>query len=496
VRLIYFDVDTLRADHLGCYGYERDTSPNIDRLAAEGVRFDQVYASDTPCLPSRTALITGRFGVPTGVNNHGGVAADLFLEGSRRGVQTQLARTAWPRVMRQAGIRSTTVSTFGERHSAYHWYAGFNEVHNLGLAGSETADQVTGVALNWLDRCGRDDGWFLHLHFWDPHTPYRTPASFGDPFAGTPALTWIDEPTRQRHWHLPGPHSAQEVTGFDSGPAGWPHPRQPLQIDSLEAVGHMADGYDTGIRYADAHIGMIIERLESLGVWEETAVLLSSDHGENLGELGIYGDHQTADLPTTRLPFILRWPGVPGGWVDTSLRYQIDGAATILELLGVHVPSDWDGRSFAPALREGARAGTSPRDGVGERDYLVLTQAAWCVQRSVRFDRWLCVRTYNDAFHGFDDVMLFDVVDDPHEQRELAGKHADVVSHAMSLLTAWQAEAMRTSRTGIDPIATVLHEGGGWYARRHRDRYLARLRRTGREEWADRFAARGHPAGG
>jgi len=77
MRILYYDIDTLRADHLRCYGYLRDTSPNIDRLAGEGVRFEHCYVSDAPCLPSRASMFTGRFGIHTGVVNHGGLAADI-----------------------------------------------------------------------------------------------------------------------------------------------------------------------------------------------------------------------------------------------------------------------------------------------------------------------------------------------------------------------------------------------------------------------------------
>ena len=79
MRILYIDIDSLRPDHLSCYGYPRQTSPNIDALAAEGVRFVNFYATDTPCLPSRTAFFGGRFGTVTGVVNHGGVYADLPL---------------------------------------------------------------------------------------------------------------------------------------------------------------------------------------------------------------------------------------------------------------------------------------------------------------------------------------------------------------------------------------------------------------------------------
>ena len=90
MRILYIDIDSLRPDHLSCYGYHRQTSPNIDALATEGVRFDNVYASDSPCLPSRTALFGGRFGTKTGVVNHGGVYADLPLEGVNRGFSQRI----------------------------------------------------------------------------------------------------------------------------------------------------------------------------------------------------------------------------------------------------------------------------------------------------------------------------------------------------------------------------------------------------------------------
>ena len=152
MRLIYFDVDTLRPDHLGCYGYRRPTSPVIDALAARGVRFDNVHASDTPCLPSRSALSTGQFGIRNGAVNHGGPATDLFPEGPARGFRTAAAAHSWMAPLRDLGMWTTSISTFAERHSAYHFDAGFNECVNLGTRGLETADQVEAAAREWLVR--------------------------------------------------------------------------------------------------------------------------------------------------------------------------------------------------------------------------------------------------------------------------------------------------------------------------------------------------------
>src|SRR3954466_3680256 len=128
MRILYIDIDSQRPDHLGCYGYRRPTSPNIDRVAAEGMRFDNYYVSDAPCLPSRTAMWSGRFGIHNGVINHGGVASELFNDGINRGFRSMLGLTGWMRCLQQAALKTATISPFGERHSAFHFYAGFNEM--------------------------------------------------------------------------------------------------------------------------------------------------------------------------------------------------------------------------------------------------------------------------------------------------------------------------------------------------------------------------------
>ncbi len=487
MRLIYFDVDTLRPDHLGCYGYRRPTSPVIDALAARGVRFDNVHASDTPCLPSRSALSTGQFGIRNGAVNHGGPATDLFPEGPARGFRTAAAAHSWMAPLRDLGMWTTSISTFAERHSAYHFDAGFNECVNLGTRGLETADQVEAAAREWLVRNAHRRDWFLHVHLWDPHTPYRTPASFGVPFDDDPLPGWLTEEVRAEHWLLPGPHSAQELAGFGPRDVWDRYPRQPVEAASLDDVRRVYDGYDTGVRYADHQIGRLLGVVDDLGLTDDTAVMVSADHGENLGELGIYCDHQTADQITTRLPFVLAWPGrdgVAAGSVDTGLHYQIDVMATVLELAGAEVPERWDGRSFAADLRAGRPTG---------RDGLVLSHGAWTAQRAVRWDRWICIRTYHDAFHGFPDVQLFDVVADPYEQHDVAADHPDVVEHALARLTDWGSDALARSPAGVDPLWTVLTGGGPWHSRVDVDWYLERLRSTGRGRWADHFAARGWP---
>ena len=83
MRVLMFDIDTLRADHMGCYGYGRNTTPNMDRVAEEGVRFDRYYCPNAPCLPSRASLVSGQYGIHNGIVGHGGTAADMRLQGAK-----------------------------------------------------------------------------------------------------------------------------------------------------------------------------------------------------------------------------------------------------------------------------------------------------------------------------------------------------------------------------------------------------------------------------
>jgi choline-sulfatase len=313
---------------------------------------------------------------------------------------------------------------------------------------------------------------------WDPHTPYRAPESYGEPFADQPLPAWLDESVRAAHFGGVGPHSAQEAVGFSTDYPYGAYPRQPRQIADMTAVRQLFDGYDTGVRYADDYVGQIVETLTRLGLAGDTALMISADHGETLGELNVYGDHHTADELTAHVPCILAWPGLAPR-VSEALCYPLDFAASILELLGGVVPPEWDGRSFAPALLAARDEG---------REELVITQGAWTCQRGVRWGDYLYIRTYHDGYHAYPSEL----VRDPHEQRDLAGSRPELVAQGRARLAAWHREAMQRSPSGRDPLETVMHEGGPAHTRGKLRAYLERLRSTGRAEWADLLAAN-HP---
>ena len=497
MRILYLDLDALSPRHLSCYGYPRATSPAIDAVARDGVRFDRVYCSDAPCLPSRTAFYQGRFGIQTGVVGHGGTAGDPKRQGASRGFRSTYEEDGFARQLQKLGFHTAMVSPFGQRHAAHQFYAGFNEIHNTGLGGMEDVKHVQPVLDRWLDENASDDSWYLHVNFWDIHTPYRAPESFGNPFENEPLPEWWPDETLASHVKRAGPHSAQDLGMFvDADTRRFP--RQPLRITDRASLKQWIDGYDTAIRYVDEYVGRVVAGLKDAGVYDDTAIIISADHGENQGQLGIYGEHGTADDGTCRVPMIVKWPGGPAAGVDTGLHYHLDWAPTCLELLGHAdaVPEVWDGESYARVI--GGADGVVGRGATG-REELILSQCAHVCQRSVRWDRWLYIRTYHDGFHPFPKHMLFDLENDPRENHNLAEERPEIVIEASARLLEWHDGQMRKmhryASDVVDPLWTVMSEGGPFHAgvaevgstvpNIERLRlYLERLEQTGRADGA------------
>jgi len=427
MRIVYFDIDTLRPDHLGCYGYHRNTSPNIDKIAETGVKFTNCYASDAPCLPSRASLFSGRFGIHTGIVGHGGTAADMRLIGEDRGFIDKYLINGWIGRMRLAKYYTVSISPFAERHSAYWFCSGWNEMYNPGKRGNEIADDVLPYAIKWLNENGQRDNWFLHLNLWDPHTPYRTPLSFEPTFENDPPPLWITNSIIENHRKSYGPRSACDLGGFGTAYYSRSYKRMHKlrEIKNLEDYTNWINAYDVGIRYADEFVGRIIELLKHLNIYEDTLIIVSSDHGENQGELNIYGDHHTACHITNRVPMIMKWPGKEWKKSYDSFIYATDVAATIIEGVGQQVPEFWDGKSFFKEIESNNEFG---------RKYLILSQNAWSCQRAVRFNNWTLIKTYHTGLKNFPKIMLFDYENDFHMTKNLANEKPEIVSKGLSLL--------------------------------------------------------------
>lgn len=467
LRILYIDMDSCRPDHLGCYGYARQTSPQIDRIAREAAVFGNCYASDTPCLPSRTALLTGQFGFKTGVVTHHGTPSHPRRPNMGGGARS--ADAALPRALVTAGWYTCFISPFIQRHSAWHSGAGFREVLDTGKAGHEIASETNAAALPWLEANAKRDRWFLHLNYWDPHRPYRTPPEYGNPFAHEPAPAWPDAETLERQHASYGPRSASEPINYRyRNPK--PTAREVDALRTREDFKTWIDGYDTGIRYMDDHIGQVLGELERQGVLDDTAIIFSADHGEQQGELNVYGDHHCADEATAHIPLIVRWPGVTKPGRHEGLCYNLDLTATIAELAGAERPALWDGTSFAAALRGEAWRG---------RESLVLGQGLWTCQRSVRWDDYLLIQTLHPGLKPLPPTLLFDVKRDPHETRDLSGERPELVAQGSRHLLAWTHDLVSRPQAYADPLNTVIHEGGPCATRGHRDRYVEYLLERG-----------------
>ena len=258
--------------------------------------------------------------------------------------------------------------------------------------------------------------------------------------------------------------------------------RERLLIKNASDAKEQIDAYDTGIKYADFYLSKVFEDLKKMNLWDDTAIIISADHGENQGELNVWGDHQTADHITNRVPLIIRWPGITdtnkGSTVENKF-YNLDLTSTISQITSSSQPDRWDGINFTENL-------TNSKSSNG-RDYLVISHGAWSCQRSVRWDNWLLIRTYDTGLKDFPKYMLFDIEKDPHELNNLADQHKDLVAHGMFLIDEWIEENMYEADRG-DPLQGVIREGGPHHANIYSkvwNTYVERLEKTDRKKHAD-----------
>ncbi len=293
-----------------------------------------------------------------------------------------------------------------------------------------------------------------------------------------------------------GAHSAMEVTGFGGEPNS-PDNRQVGEIATLADYKKDVDEYDTGVYYADLHIGLVIDKLKKLGIYENTAIIVTGDHGECLGEQGSYNEHGEANYATTHIPLIIKYPGMAAGKVSRGFHYNVDLMPTLAELHG-GFKKPWlpavcgkgpeplyDGESFAETLENGADGG---------REYLVVSQCAHVCQRAVRFGDYMYIRTYHDGYHLKEAEELFDIKNDPHETKNLAEEKPEICWHGAWYLEKWLAENMLKMNDLYydDPMWRVIHEGGPFHTKGWLSGYCERLEKTGRAWAADELKQR-HP---
>jgi arylsulfatase A-like enzyme/Tfp pilus assembly protein PilF len=354
-NLILISVDTLRPDRLGCYGYAKAETPNIDRLSRDGITFDDAVCAAPLTLPSHTTMLTGLSPVSHGVRDNANFKlADDFVTLAEvlraNGYSTGAAVGAYV-LDGRFGL--------GQGFSAYDDDLSRGSQPSIFGYPERTADRVTQSAAAWLG--GAPEPFFLFVHYYDPHAPYAPPAPYGDRFPGR--------------------------------------------------------GYDGEIAFTDHEIGALLAGLEERGMLKRTLVAFVSDHGEGFGE---HGENTHGILlydGTLKVPFILRpaekspWArkGLKGMHIDMPVTLS-DLYPTVLEMLGLKQHGESDGRSLVPLL-EGKPLPPVPLYFESLSAYYAYR---WSPLRGVRFDRW--------KYIFGPDQELYNLADDPREQRNLAGE--------------------------------------------------------------------------
>ena len=448
MRIIYLDIDCLRPDHLGCYGYSRPTSPAIDTIAADGARFNRYYCQSSPCLPSRTGLVSGRFGIRNGVVSNLGSGAEFRLKTRHYG-GPKPENEMFPRLLRSAKYDTYCFSNFADRHSALWFMYGWSEFHTPNLkGGAETAEEVNACVLPWLKRNATRENYYLHINYWDAHRCYKMEASWADRFATYPVdLAWPDEAAIEAHQQISGPFTANRQFPDNVSP----YPLMPGAVRTRADFELMITGYDAAIAYIDHHIAQVFDVLTDAGVFEDTAIIISGDHGDAFGEHGIYSDHVCADECIHRVPLIIKWPGVSRPSSSDALLYNVDFPATVCDILGIEQPADWDATSFKKQV-----AG----EGGGGHEYLVWDHGLYNVQRAVRSREHLLMQTYDDIGYNFDATELYDMAKDPYQTNNIAADAPETVRTLTAVQKDWEEEQMKNDDE-VDPLQKILKSRAG-----------------------------------
>jgi arylsulfatase A-like enzyme len=422
MNVLWIVIDCLRRDHLGCYGYLRNTSPNIDRLARESVRFDQVISPHIPTQPAHTTLFSGR----------DVFAHQIVAQGGRQ--ELDPAIRLLPEILRERGFFTAAVDNI-ERwfEPAFERYEKYPRWLHDGSLPWRNGEEVTARALELLqEAAARPQPFFLFLHYWDPHTPYLPPPPFDRMFyAG-------DEKDLAHHsmdavWASPW---------FFNYFSEW--------MSGVRDIEFVKAQYDAGIAYSDACLAHVFNRLGELGLWDDTLILLQSDHGEELDEHGCWFDHHGLYDTNVRVPLVARFPGAKhAGRVAPDLLSLTDLAPAVLGSLGLQGAGDMPLGVTLEQLALGSPAG---RDGL-PRKTVYLSECTWMRKRGWRTEEWKLIQSLEPDLYGKPEVELYHLPTDPQEQVNLADTRPDVLAELTRDRDAHRSA--RLSETGLpDPLET------------------------------------------
>ncbi len=400
-NLILISIDTLRADRLGSYGYDRDTSPRIDAFARKGALFENAVAESGWTLPSHVTMLSGLY-----PSTHGVVHPAL-----KPNPQTALLAE----LLRGAGYRTIGLTEGGYVGAEYGFDRGFEAFDDA----DDGLKAILPRALRRIRDLGDGDRYFLFVQTYDVHCPYAPAKGYAGRFQSEGA-EFIE--TRGRC----GNPDFNEMSLSDG------------------QVRFLSDRYDDSIREADGTLGEFLEQLETRGALANTAVVITSDHGEEFKEHGQIGHERTLYREVLSIPLIIVAPGI----APTRIAHQtglVDLAPTVLTLLGIPVPEDMEGKSLVSLL-----GGGDPKDRDGAR----VSELSW--QRPLRSVMTPELHLILDL--GSDRALLFSPGEDPREARDIAGRHPKEVTALRGVLELYTKERRTRSAAMIDAVPEELRE--------------------------------------
>jgi len=393
-NIILISVDTLRPDHLGCYGYERETSPRIDALAAEGAVFENAISSTSWTLPAHAALFTGLADSVPGCYD-----TDKQLDPSRVTMAERLSALGYDTVGFFSGPYLHPVFGLGQGFDEYEDCSSYERLslETVAKTGSIEAARIDRASHEditnprvyervsaWLETTARtpDDGaaarpFFMFIHMWDVHFDYIPPAPYDTMF----------DP---------------DYEGTIDGANFFFNDRINPQMSARD-LEHVIALYDGEIAWTDDHIGRILDDVERLGLTGDTIVALVSDHGTEFFEHGGKIHRRTLYDEVIRIPLIIRYPGhvTPGARHDEQVRL-IDVMPTLLDLAGADRPGDVMGQSLVPVLAGGTLG----------PDTIAISEL-FTVGRELRSFRRSGGKLISDEKAG--QIAMFDLRSDPGE---------------------------------------------------------------------------------
>ena len=427
MNVVLIAIDSLRADHLGCYGYDLPTSPHMDALAAQSVVFERAFAPGIPTTPSFTTLMTGLHPYRHGILAH---LTDRRLKPH---ILT-LAQMAHRAGYATAGIDNLAVQGNGRGSwmaRGFDYYSAF-----LFKPFSAQCEELTNRALSFIDDFVGQP-FFLFAHLWDPHTPYGPPPPFDT-----------------MHYHRGrNRFSVEEIRKI--APDYYDAFIGDMKLQKPDDYDWIMAQYDGEISYVDTQIARLVEHLKAKNLWDETIFVLMSDHGEAFGEGGFHFDHHGLYDAVTRVALTMRVPQIAPSRSAALVSVE-DIFPTLCELASWPLPEyEMTSRSFAPALKGGAA-----------RDEIFAVEATRQASLALRTEKWKLIQPIlqdkNGAampdFHGNPREtapLLFDLENDPNETQNVAEKNPKVRAEMASRLNQWRENEV-ARRDGDDPLLDGL----------------------------------------